>query len=57
MHSTTVAPVFWGSSWTNSSFAGDKISGLDYFYSHVGGSAHTNAEYYDASENVNTTNI
>jgi hypothetical protein len=59
MHSTTVVPVFWGSSWTSSSFVGDKISGLDYVYSHVGGTAyaHTNSEYYDGSGNVDTTNI
>ena len=59
MHSTTVVPVFWGSSWTSSTFTGDKVTGLDYFYSHVGGSryAHTNSEYYDNSGNVNTSSI
>jgi hypothetical protein len=57
MHSTTVASVFWGASWSNSTFTGDKISGLDYFYLHVGGTgyAHTNSEYYDGSGNVNTS--
>jgi hypothetical protein len=56
MHSTTVVPVFWGSS---SAFAGDKVTGLDYLYSHIGGTpyARTNGEYYDGSGNVNTTNI
>jgi len=59
MHSTTVAPIYWGSNWGNSSFTGDKVTGLDYLYSHVGGSgyAHTNSEYYDGSGNVNTTSI
>jgi hypothetical protein len=59
MHSTSVVPVFWGSRWNNSSFVGDKVTGLDYVYSHVGGSgyAHTNSEYYDGSGNVNTTSI
>jgi hypothetical protein len=59
MHSTTVVPVFWGSRWSNSSFAGDKVSGLDYFYSHVGGSgyARTNSEYTDGSGGVNTSGI
>jgi hypothetical protein len=59
MHSTTVVPLFWGSSWTSSTFTGDKVTGLDYFYSHVGGSAyaHTNSEYYDGSGNVNTSSI
>src|SRR4051794_33463639 len=37
MHSTTVVPVFWGSSWGNSSFMGDKISGLDTLYANIGG--------------------
>ena len=59
MHSTTVTSVFWGSSWSNSTFTGDKVTGLDYFYAHVGGTgyAHTNSEYYDGSGNVNTTSI
>jgi hypothetical protein len=33
MHTTTVVPVYWGSSWANSSFVGDKVSGLDTLYS------------------------
>jgi len=59
MHSTTVVPVFWGSSWANSSFTGDKITGLDYWYSHAGGTPylHTNSEYYDGSGNANTTSV
>src|SRR5204862_7241249 len=58
MHSTSVAPIFWGSRW-NTSFTGDKISGLDNLYSHVGGTAyaHTNSEYSDGSGNVNTSSI
>jgi hypothetical protein len=59
MHSTTVVPVWWGSSWSNGSFLVDKETGIDYFYSHVGGSAylHTNAEYTDASGAVNTSSV
>jgi hypothetical protein len=59
MHSTTVAPIYWGSNWSNTSFRGDKISGLDTFYSNVHGTgyAHTNSEYTDSAGNVNTTNI
>ena len=59
MHSTTVVPVFWGSSWSNSTFTGDKQTGLDYWYSHVGGTSylHTNSEYYDGSGGVNTTSV
>jgi hypothetical protein len=58
-HSSTVVPVFWGSRWTSSTFASDKISGLDYLYSHFGGSSylHTNSEYTDSSGHVNTTNV
>ena len=59
MHSTTVVPVFWGSSWGNSTFTGDKVTGLDYVYSHVGATPylHTNSEYYDGSGNVNTSSV
>lgn len=59
MHSTTVVPVFWGSSWSKSTFTGDKVTGLDYVYSHVGGTSylHTNSEYYDGSGNVNTSSV
>jgi hypothetical protein len=59
MHSTTVVPVFWGSGWSDSSFVGDKVSGLDTFYAHVGGTPylHTNSEYYDGSGNVNTADV
>jgi len=54
MHSTTVVPVFWGASWSGSAFRGDKITGLDYLYSHVGGTPylHTNFEYTDGSGHV-----
>jgi hypothetical protein len=59
MHSTTVAPVYWGSKWGNSSFVDDKVSGLHTFYSNVHGTAyaHTNSEYTDGVGNVSTTNI
>lgn len=59
MHATTIVPVFWGSSWSNASFTGDKVSGLDYVYSHVGGTPylHTNSEYTDGAGNVNTTSV
>ncbi len=59
MHATTVVPVYWGSSWGNSSFVGDKVSGLDTLYAGVGGTAYarTNGEYTDGSGSVNTTSI
>ena len=58
MHSTTVVPVYWGTKWSDSSFAA-KISGLDTFYTGVGGTAYakTNSEYTDGSGNVDTTHI
>jgi hypothetical protein len=59
MHSTTVVPVYWGTSWSNPTFVGDKVSGLNTFYSGVGGTAylHTNSEYTDGSGNVNTSSV
>jgi len=32
MTSSVVVPIFWGTSWANSSFVGDKESGLNSFY-------------------------
>ena len=51
MHSTTVAPVFWGAKWNTLSFPADKVSGLDYLYSNIGGTpyAHTNFEFTDGA--------
>lgn len=42
-----VEPIFWGTSWSNSAFVGDKIAGLEAFYSGMGGTnyARTNTEY------------
>jgi hypothetical protein len=59
MHSTTVIPVFWGSSWGDASFTNDKVSGLDTVYAHVGGTSylHTNSEYSDGTGGVNTTSV
>jgi hypothetical protein len=47
MTSAAVKAIFWGPSWSNSSFVGDKINGLGAFYSGVGGSNYmkTNTEY------------
>jgi hypothetical protein len=52
----SVQSIFWGSSWSNTTFAGDKISGLDSFYSGVGGTAYagTNTEYTDGSGHVSS---
>src|SRR6266516_1752991 len=52
----SVQSIFWGSSWSNSTFADDKIGGLDSFYSGVGGTpyAGTNTEYTDGSGPVSS---
>jgi hypothetical protein len=59
MHGTTVNPIFWGTAWGNSTFKGDKVSGLDTLYSGMGstGYARTNGEYTDATGAVNTSAI
>jgi hypothetical protein len=51
--SSVVRAIFWGSSWNN---PGDKISGLDSFYSNVGGSNYlnTNTEYTGTNGQVGT---
>src|SRR5260370_23373617 len=47
MHGTAVQSIFWGTSW--GTYVGDKISGLDSFYSGIGSTAYanTNIEYTD----------
>jgi hypothetical protein len=47
MNSAAVTAIYWGTSWANSSFVGDKINGLDTFYAGVGGSPYlgTTTEY------------
>ena len=50
-----VKSIFWGSSW--SGYTGDKITGVDSFYSGVGGTAYarTNGEYTGSTGQVSTT--
>jgi hypothetical protein len=50
-----VTPIFWGSSW--STYSGDKMSGIDTFYSGIGGSAYaqTNGEYGGSTGSVSTS--
>jgi hypothetical protein len=47
----TVNAIFWGPSWYNDSFIGDKITGLQAFYTDLSGSnyAGTNTEYIDSN--------
>src|SRR5262249_47964682 len=49
--------IFWGQSWANDAFKSDKVSGLDAFYSGIGGSpyARTSDEYTDSSGAVTDT--
>jgi hypothetical protein len=57
MTSTAVTSIFWGPSWANSSFSGDKLSGLDSFYSGSDRSAYlgTNTEYSGTNGTVGTS--
>lgn len=50
--------IFWGPSWSDTNWAGDKITGLDSFFDGYNGSAYAAAstEYYDATGSV-TTNV
>ena len=45
-----VKAIFWGSTWSSSASAGDKVSGLDTFYGGIGGSSYlrTTTEYTQA---------
>jgi hypothetical protein len=51
---STVHPIFWGKKWTDPTFVGDKIKGIEAFYSGVGGTAYagTTTEYYDSGGHV-----
>jgi len=51
-NATTVTPIFWGPSWGTN--PGDKISGLNVFYTGVSGSHYigTNTEYSDGTGSV-----
>lgn len=51
-----VEAIYWGTSWSSTSFVGDKISGLDAFYAGIGGSnyAGTNTEYTGSNGQVTT---
>jgi hypothetical protein len=54
--SSAVKAIFWGGSWANPAFAGDKIAGLDSFYQGYGGSnyAATSTEYTGSNGRVGT---
>lgn len=54
--SADVQAIYWGSSWGNSTFVGDKISGLDSFYAGLSNSHYmkTNTEYDGTNGQVGT---
>jgi hypothetical protein len=51
MPTAVVQPIFWGPSWGNANFVGDKISGLEDFYRGMAASGYANTvnEYKDSS--------
>lgn len=57
MTTAATQTIFWGTSWTNSSFVGDKITGLDSWYSGVGSSlyAGTSDEYTGTNGQVTSS--
>jgi hypothetical protein len=50
----SIYSIFWGSEWSNATFAGDKISGMNRFFNGFSGSqyAHTTNEYYDSTGSI-----
>ncbi len=54
-----VTAVFWGSGWADPTFTADKVSGLDTFYSGVGGSSYaaTVDEYTGTNGQVASTGL
>src|SRR5437763_1584411 len=54
MPGATIKAIYWGSSWNDSSFVGDKITGLDSFYTGFSNSnyAMTSDEYAGANGQV-----
>jgi hypothetical protein len=57
MTTAAVTAIFWGGSWSNSTFAADKITGLDSYYQGFGGSgyAKTSDEYTGLGQQVSAT--
>jgi len=57
MTSSAVQVIYWGTSWGNASFVGDKISGLDAFYGGISNTKYmgTNTEYTGNNGRVGTS--
>jgi len=51
INSSAATAIYWGASWSNSSFVGDKISGLDTWYT-----GFSNSNYAKASDEYTGTN-
>ena len=51
MSTVITTPIFWGSSWANSTLASDKIVGLNYWYSNL------NSSHYNSTVSEYTTLI
>jgi hypothetical protein len=56
LHADKTMAIFWGSEWSSTSFQGDKVTGLDSFFSGLNGSnfAATSTEYNDSTGYVTT---
>ena len=56
MHGTFVQPIVWGARWSDPAFVQDKLTGLENFYSGLGGSSYadTNTEYSDSTGHVSS---
>lgn len=54
MYTSVTLPIYWGTSWNNPTYVGDKITGLALFYGGEGGSTYaaTSDEYTDANGQV-----
>jgi hypothetical protein len=48
--------IFWGSEWNTAGWAGDKITGIDQFFTNFGGSEYstTGDEYYQSASGIKT---
>lgn len=54
LHSSKTAAIFWGNNWNSPTFAGDKISGINFFFDGFGGSSYASTanEYYDTGGSI-----
>jgi hypothetical protein len=57
LNTPAVTAIFWGTRWADPNFVGDKISGLDSFYTTISGSSYikTNIEYSGSNGTVGSS--